>query len=288
MTQTDVPPDAPTQDEFLRPVFERIWLHTVALTVPAEGRDTFAPDDPGTHAGMGTLVLADRPCILTAAHVWHLRLGSRREFGVNWQSDRKGRALATRLITPRTWPRPPDGTWPDHGPDVALLQLSDVDAHDLKVRDKVFYDLAKQRRADTPTSLWTPIGVPQEEQTFHDGYRLLAMHLYPTGQIVKQELDNGFDYIDIRAHFRQPGRPKKSFKGVSGSGLWHFVVRTDERGASVWDGEITLAGVIYWQEPRETDGGSLRAHGLKSIELTRKLSPELDPGLIEVGKRDSE
>ena len=53
-------------DEAFRPVYERIWIHTIAITRGESGG--LKHDEVGRHHGMGTLVQADGSCILTAAH----------------------------------------------------------------------------------------------------------------------------------------------------------------------------------------------------------------------------
>jgi hypothetical protein len=270
-------------DDPLAPVFGHLWDYTVAFAAISATPD----DDAGTYSGMGTLVYADGPCMLTAAHVWELLRGvqgggkENKYFGVHWKSDRKGHSFVTAHITPRTWPRPATG-WGEWGPDLALLRLSNLDEADLKNRDKSFFNLDKPRSMTSPSTLWTLIGAPGEEvqpPTATD--QEMSAHLHPVSDEEVAKTDRGgFDYIEIRAHYGSAGRPQ-SYRGLSGSGLWRIGWTRSPDRSGTWDETASLEGVAFFEGPQGAD--TIRCHGRTSIERARRLTSPDDPRLVRVG-----
>jgi hypothetical protein len=256
-----------SNDKAFGPVFDRLWLHTVAFEEPQ------IHSGLGEYSGMGTLVRANGPCILTAAHVWEERLRKHGTFVVLWQSDRKGRELETSFVTPRVLPRP--AAWGEWGPDLALLGLSDVDAKDLENRGKVFFDLDRPRDTDGASAMWTVIGAPGEEVSDTTAGRSMPMHLYPAGEVMDIERA-GFDYVDLPARRERHGRPK-SYGGISGSGLWRFGWTPSADGTRAWDKRLSFEGVAFWEDEK----AFIRCHGRGSIEQATALRPTPDPRLIQ-------
>lgn len=273
--------DTTITDEAFQPVFDRIWWHTVQF-MAFDGEEP-SERDLGQPRGMGTLVNADGPCILTAAHVWE-RAREKRLFGVFLERNSKPRLLQRSYMAPRLWPGPEDGKWGQWGPDLVLIGLSELDTSDLKARGKAFFSLDTPRM-DSEAPWWALIGtilaeVPRPTATGLD----LPMHLYPSPIAARLEL-GGFDYLEVPAHFRSGERPA-SYGGVSGSGLWRFGMKRSHDGSAAWDESISLEGVAFheiYDTPEKP--GVIRCHGRKSIERARALSPEpADVMLVGVSK----
>jgi len=269
--------------ESFQPVFDRVWWHTVQF-IAFDGEEP-SPTVMGKQRGMGTLVYADGPCILTASHVWE-QAEAKGLFAVFLERDSKPRLLARRAMTPRRWPK--GEKWTEKGPDLALIGLSEVDAADLRDRDKVFLNLDTPR-VDSDTPWWAVIGTlvnepPRLTSTGMD----LAVHFYPSS-IAGAFESGGFDYVEVPAHFKKSERPA-SYGGVSGSGLWRFGMKPLKDGSIAWDETLSLDGVAFheiYDTPEKP--GVVRCHGRQSIERTRALGPEppKDVVLIDFRKKPS-
>lgn len=207
--------------------------------------------------------------ILTAAHVWH----------ETKDADQIGLALTLypssfwirrdAILSKDLWARG-DSQW---GPDLSLLKIpspfvSTIAAH------KSFLNLPQQRMSFTTSSpangkeLFAVTGMvgefnpPQPNQDariieFDIQARAFFSLLHQTHE------RNGYDYIDISAKDLD-GVPK-SFRGVSGGGLWRVCLSMSKSGKISWDGKRHFQGLAFWESTVSNGLRVLRCHGPKSI-----------------------
>jgi hypothetical protein len=121
------------------------------------------------------------------------------------------------------------------------------------------------------TGLWAVLGAPAEQSSFGEKEAVLKISLLAS-IVAAAHTRDGFDYVDL-SYFHE-GRPDlpQSYGGVSGSGLWRLPISRDGDGAIVWNGEVHLEGVAFFQKPASAVEGVIRCHGRLSL-YERLLAP---------------
>jgi hypothetical protein len=226
----------------------------------AADSDNTAP----TTAGTGTLVhLAGHHHILTAAHVWEeiLSFAPLVGFTLKEGSDRQP-CYDRRYIIPSVLAKPETNGWSEWGPDLALLTLPEV-LVGLIENYRVFYDLDATRS--------TPKVDGAELRFLMGAVDEYAVHR-PTGVAGKiacfrmkfkdeRHAIGDYDYIDLTEE--RHGALPKSFKGLSGGGLWREFIYPDPETTGVKHYRI-LEGVAFYELP-SADTTTIRCHGPNSI-----------------------
>jgi hypothetical protein len=230
--------------------------------------------------GSGTLVrVADRDCLLTAAHVWE-QAGRFERVALATGGATRGQALAIErdLFVPLHVSPRPTGGWNQWGPDVALIAIPAPYASSLRAAGKAFYNLS-MRRADalaTPVKpgegIWFIVGGLGETAVSRgrqaDGADGLYLDLAALGSRVRATTTRGgLDYIDVSLSNKLDPDFPASYGGLSGSGLWCV---GETRGTEVhWQdgGPVTLEGVVFLY--RDVVGAPedeiIRCHGRRSV-----------------------
>ncbi len=76
---------------------------------------------------------------------------------------------------------------------------------------------------------------------------------------------NGWDYIDIKMAYEEPGRLPDSFQGMSGGPVWALKARRDKASGEISIVKSCLVGVIYFQTAVVENARHLRAHFVRSV-----------------------
>jgi hypothetical protein len=229
-------------------------------------------EDPRVdYSGSGTFVTAGgSPSLLVAAHVWELMRSYEWIFltldAASTNVGRRPLAVERKVITPRfVTPRPQEG-WRIEGPDLAILGIPELHASRARLQ-KAFYDLDK-RRAEALRSkvrdhdgLWAVLGATSEQANLEEGVMNTTAF---ASRITGKDSRDGFDYLDLL--IKREGRPwlPRSYRGISGAGLWRVDLRRSPDGVKCLG--VSLEGVAFYQDFDETGlTGFLRCHGRESI-----------------------
>ncbi len=78
------------------------------------------------------------------------------------------------------------------------------------------------------------------------------------------EMHGQHDYFVFPLSLPPDGSIPHNFGGVSGSGLWHVLLREEKDGVLTVD-KYLLQGLTYYQDPHFEGRSALRCHGTKSI-----------------------
>jgi hypothetical protein len=217
------------------------------------------------YCGTCTLVMArGKPCILTAAHVWE-RLGDG-GFALSLDEHLLLHSFHKRVVTASVLRSPKfDGS----GPDLALVQIPELDAAKIRVR-KAFFDLDKRiplksrGAADQNFGIWAVLGAVGEQSTFTPTEAILGLRVY-AGSISQPEIRDGFDYVEMNYDRSYRPRLPKFFGGISGSGLWQVSVVKSQRTGVISIRGAELEGVAFFQDAQSPTSGAIRCHGRNSI-----------------------
>lgn len=76
---------------------------------------------------------------------------------------------------------------------------------------------------------------------------------------------NGWDYIDIKMAYEEPGRLPYSFHGMSGGPVWALKARRDKASGEILIVKSCLVGVIFLQSALVENVRHLRAHFVRSV-----------------------
>lgn len=250
--------------ELTAQVHQRIRFHSVAmLLVPVGSADPVCCS--------GTLALINGVAgILTAQHVWsRIEQASRVALVVG----RQPYYIDSRVL--RSFgPVGQDGVL-DPGvtaPDLAFVRIPPPTCRDLEAYGKVFYSIDPRR--DDPkldlfaeTGFWILAGSPQALYDPQSG--ATPSLLYDT--TVEKRVEVGdFDYLFVNLNLPQNPEIPRTYKGVSGGGLWRvsFWLSPDRTAFAVANPkrDILLSGVAFYQTGEE--GRQIIGHGPKSLYHT--------------------
>ena len=237
--------------------------YTVALVSSKDGRLELA--------GTGTLVsFLESPCILTAAHVWQVKLKTADTVLIPLKENSRQRFSISPNHIVRLGPAC-SAPWNEWGPDITLLRLPPERVGEIKAFGRSFYNLGikKERRIDCGVEVRFLMGTPSLRGTFTPTSAFLEVQ----GMLVLQRggpflsidapshVRADFDYIDLEIDTNQPDVPPR-FGGVSGGGLWKVFVYPTANGEI--ESFKVLEGVAFWEEPH-SDGLTVRCHGPQSL-----------------------
>jgi hypothetical protein len=252
----DIFPLTEIRSQLLADLRERVWAYTASVFA-VEGNTP-------VYRGTATCVaVGTKEYLLTAAHVWRELRGDR--FALSLEADRLLVPIQKALVEPTVIASPESGEW---GPDLALIHLPDLVARDIR-QVKAFYNIGRRRPSlgEYPPyarGLWAVLGAPAEQSVFGEREAILKISLLASVVASAEERD-GFDYVNLSYyHEDRPDLPR-SYGGISGSGLWHLPISKDESGAIVWDGNVCLEGVAFYQKPIGPLEGVIRCHGRMSL-----------------------
>lgn len=252
--------------EFLRAAFPKVLTFSASLFRSDGGQ-------PMIYSGSGTFVRwGEKCCLLTAAHVWEaLRESDRVSLGIG-----RGEFVTIRrayLACLHSSPRI-GGKWGPWGPDLALIDLPEVDARALEARGKVFYNLSRRRSAalETPASdvaIWAVVGAPGEFVTVVGREPDLGLTHFTVGVTLISSLKaatkthDGFDYVELPLTPKSMEGFPKEYGGISGAGLWRLGEADAAARTVTWTDAVSLEGVAFYH--RRTAPEIVRCHGRRSI-----------------------
>ena len=177
------------------------------------------------------------------------------------------------------------GRGPDEseGPDLAMLVLAPSDVDWLRPR-KSFFDLQHWHDAilsderDVAHRLYALSGFPDEltsqrgpQGGYDDVKEFCGLSFFSF--IDSETVADDFDYVNFAVGYSGgPGDPPRSFKGFSGSGLWHVELlgNTMEQTRI---GNCLLSGVAFYQGELVNNKRLIKCHWRRSIyeQLVRKV-----------------
>ena len=167
------------------------------------------------------------------------------------------------------------GDKPEAGPDIAAVILSSSVASAIESK-KTFYNLAtrKEQLLTAPPEdregIWVASGFVEELTQIDPNpapYETLKgfCHFGAVGGVDSYRVEGEHDYFAFPVSHPQNSSLPHNFGGVSGSGLWHVLLREDKAGVLAIH-QFILQGLTYYQDPYNVDGESaLRCHGSRSI-----------------------
>lgn len=239
-------------------------------------------------AGSGTLITIDRMHgILTADHVLE-NLPEAGQVGLILAT--MGRPELHRLTIDMQLAekvRIARGKVESEGPDLGILVLPPANIGIISA-SKSFYNLSGRCEdiLSCPTSIdkgaWLLSGLIEERTTEAEpeaGFQKVKVFRgICGGGIVKGESERkGFDYLDFEANAQGLYEGPESFKGLSGGGLWQFLISKSKEGEIEVTDKI-LSGVAFYQSSWENRVLNINCHGRQSIygtaiEAVRKNVP---------------
>ena len=238
-----------------------VFDYTVALlTIPTSSVVAPAP------AGTGTLVrIANSHYILTAAHVWEERLQSSRQVGLTLTPDIDHCSpIETSALAPFTLPNP--GGLQEWGPDIVLLKIPAFLVGGIEAI-KSFYPVDKDKRQRKLAGVEYRFlaGAPGDFVKIAQLNTQLNVTVFLADLAPLPYTRGKYDYIDLKENVSLPGYPK-TFKGVSGGGLWRVqVFGSADTGEVDWS--CFLEGLAFYQLPAEDAHVIVRCHGEQTIQL---------------------
>jgi len=164
----------------------------------------------------------------------------------------------------------------EFGPDIEFIRLTQHTANSVRTR-RSFYNLSKEiearkTKAMSPVGFSLISGFPDETKREHAGqygFKAVTEHCgfgMITG-VDKRFEKEGFDYLELGASYSSPDEPPNDFRGVSGAGVWQFLVckNANEPMSQARYHDFVLMGVAYYQTSVENGVRHIRAHGQHTL-----------------------
>lgn len=267
MTETKARSITEIPEELIRSATEHLWQFTVGF-VGVERKNKV---EGATLLGSGVLVKAGgMHAFLTAAHV----------IDVLPRSGRLGLILSTTPeqttidVSGINYLKIARGDRPKAGPDIAAVMLSSSVASAVASK-KTFYNLTsrKERLLTVPPGdregIWIASGFVEELTQIDsnpDPYETVKAfcHFGAVGGVDSYRVEDPHDYFAFPVSHPPNSAIPHNFGGVSGSGLWHVLLREDKRGVLTVD-QYILQGLTYYQDPYVDGRSALRCHGAKTV-----------------------
>jgi hypothetical protein len=254
-------------EDLIRSATEHLWQYTVGF-VGVESKNKV---QSATLLGSGVPVNVNgKHAFLTAAHV----------IDVLPRSGRLGLVLSATAeqttidISGISYLKIARGDKPEAGPDIAAVMLSSSVASAVASK-KTFYNLAsrKEQMLNAPPQdregIWVASGFVEELTQIDPNpapYETLKAfcHFGTVGGVDSYRVDKPHDYFVFPVSHPPNSSVPHNFGGVSGSGLWHVLLREDKAGVlAVY--QYILQGLTYYQDPYVDGKSALRCHGARSI-----------------------
>ena len=257
-------------DGFLALVATRLQTHSVSLIDVTHLPGTPEDADP---IGSGTLVNVGQVFgILTAQHVADgLTQDSRLGLTIGPEGDEHAFQLPISEARIVEIAAPVNK---EYGPDLAFITIPQPYLGTVKSY-KSFVDLSADQAYlldDPPTldsGLWFVCGCPSRmtrrvpsERGFREviEFRLLC----GTGPAGSTFVKGDFDYIDMQLNLRAAPNLPRTYRGMSGGGLWQVLIRREASGMFSAS-RYLLSGVVYYQTELVDERRALRSHGRRSV-----------------------
>lgn len=234
--------------------------HSAACFVRPDGSG-----QPLRQCGSGTFVrYKEHFGILTAAHV----IRALQKFDRWFLVMLNGRVLmfSHQEVEYLCTPTPVKET---DGPDIGFIRLSPFVASNLAAMFS-FVNLESHQarlpdRLDPTEGFWIEVGFPEEmssQRSAEEGQRGVYC-VAAVGGIDSISERAGFDYYDGSVRYDGPDYLPKSFKGMSGAGLW--LLRLAKKNGRYLVLDSLLSGVVFCELYSEGIVSEIRSHGQKSI-----------------------
>ena len=245
----------------------RMWDCTVGFVRVEKTRNV----ERAILLGSGVLVRAgERRAILTADHVRNI-LSTTGRIGLVLSQSEETTNIDAGALAPNKLGR---GTNDTEGPDLAVLHVAPLLAGALSSK-KTFYNLSNRQdlllgnAPDPHAGIWAANGFVEEltipEASSTPEKTVTAFCQFAAfGGVENYQEREGHDYYDFP--FEEAGDIPRNFGGVSGSGLWQFVLRYNA-SEEIEISDALLRGLIFYQEPFVGKRSALRGHAHKSIYL---------------------
>lgn len=254
-------------EKLIKSATEHLWQFTVGFV----GVETRNKVQTAKLLGSGVLVKADEAhAFLTAAHV----------LDVLPRSGRLGLVLSTTPeqtsidVSGVSYLKIARGDRAEDGPDLAAIVLSSSVATAIGSK-KTFYNLTSrhQQLLTSPPQdregIWIASGFVEELTQIDPNpaaYETLKAfcHFGAVGGVEAYRVEGQHDYFAFPISHPPGSSIPHNFGGVSGSGLWHVLLRQDKGGVLAVHQHI-LQGLTYYQDPYVDGKSTLRCHGAKSV-----------------------
>lgn len=262
LSLSDVP------DSLLSEAGRNLWHYTVGFLKLGKTKKYETADLLGT----GVLVTAKgQPAILTAHHVLKVLPTSGR-LGLVLSDKEENTNIDVNGINYVEIDR---GAVDAEGPDIGFIRLSRAVSSAIGAK-KSFYNLDKHREkflSNPPridTGIWDIQGFIEQLTTMDlQPNRKQTVKLFcqygAFGCVADYEEIGMYDYCRFPIVDLIEGQEPNNFGGVSGGGLWQFVLeQVDDKNFRIK--ESLLRGLVYYQEPLNEQGHfALRCHAHRSI-----------------------
>jgi hypothetical protein len=173
------------------------------------------------------------------------------------------------------------------GPDLAFIRIPEVTNFESSLRaTRNFYGLARepvvrlQKALDENYSLLAIVGAPGEmaedvSPTPVDKRGIIQFPVFLAPTFEYQIREDGYDFFDVPVDRELGVRVPNFFNGVSGGAVWRLVnlFEQDPPMRELKSTDYVLAGIAFWQDPKNLRPKFIRAHGPRS--LYEKFLPDL-------------
>lgn len=164
----------------------------------------------------------------------------------------------------------------EFGPDLAFIKIPEQDAITIASQN-AFWQMDANRYKISKIltyrnkGFWTIFGCPSVYERIESGKSGFANTFVPGGLLgmsakPKFLSRKTYDYFDLPVAYENDNDLPKSFKGVSGGGLWYvplFKSASDPKKIQV--GQPSLMGVAFYETAINDCVTAIRCHGPKSI-----------------------
>lgn len=261
--------------QFPSSLHDNIADKVAAFTVGLTGIDLRNGNEVAAQSGSGTLVeVAGRFCIFTADHVVEsIARKPRISLFVDWSGGFRRCAFDVNHLQ---FVRLPRGPTEESGPDLAAIVLPIAGEAIATLRSlKIFYNLDKRiaafnaSYASVKEGFWFPCGVLGEgtqQLPPTRGFVSVTGHwgMCAVAASPNEQSADGFDYLELRAHYDAGQDLPSTFGGMSGGGLWQAKVRKSVEGELYLD-ELIYSGVIFYESAVVGGMRKLKCHGRASV-----------------------
>jgi hypothetical protein len=127
--------------------------------------------------------------------------------------------------------------------------------------------------------VWCPSGFPQYLQTREPPSDVAGPQQRLGGfigmtDLAKREMREAREYLELTVQYEEPpgSTLPKTFKGMSGGGLWKFPLAKGRKTGEFIPIDPALVGIVFWEAIREKVVIFLRCHGVDAVyKEARKL-----------------
>lgn len=264
MTLEEMEAKLDAKDEESAKLWESMARDAMIYSSPLFALKGAGPDESLEFAGSGTFVRkGERYFILTARHVWQLKLKDAVAVGVVLREvDDHRYFIETKAITPYGPQHPL--IWNGLGPDIVALEIPPNKVGTIKAM-RGFYEMDGGLKAMVQADrneAYLLMGTPSVLGSYtsqHASVQVLGMW---DGKPVPFS-EGDWDYVDFSAAIHPP-TPTNTFGGVSSGGLWRVQIYPNPDKDEVLS-TVVLEGVAFFELGTYEGKGIIRCHGVNSI-----------------------